>query len=329
MALPVTMYRWDDPGAPQITEGRPSEFINVFKKCLVEGYGDKQPLGWQIQFEGALNQVSFVNDIATGGSGGSYVLKSENGADEIGEKVIIQCCQSFVDFDNLVQASPKSTYKMKGGTFGYDLFPEWLVIGTSNAFYFITKMTNQTSVSSLNYLYYPAFFVGDFDKIIPSDQNRFILFGGYNGLNDHTNPGSSEYLSGQLVDSGSSSSIKGYTLESPPNFWFFTVRNLFGVGGNSIKNDTAKRETPEITFMSPSYIFNSYSDTHHETRAVNYNSATNPVVRGIMPGLFASQEVGYFNEPLYFIKSINNQLHLNLPSTGDRASAVWINLEQW
>lgn len=329
MALPVTVYRWDDPGAPQIINGRPSEFINVFKKCLVEGYGDKQPLGWAVQLEGALNQISFVNDIATGGTGGSYVLKSENGADAVGEKVIIQCCQSFVDFENLVQASPKSTYKMLGGTFGRDLFPEWLIIGTSNAFYFIAKMTSQTAVSGLNYLYYPAFFAGDFDKIIPSDQNRFILFGGYTGGSDHINPAATEYLSGKLVDGGSSSSIKGYTLESPPKLWYFTVRSLLGIGSNSIKNSTVKGETPEITFLSPSYIFNSSEEKHHETRAENYNSAKNPVVRGIMPGLFISQEVGYYNEPLYLIKSINNQLHLNLPSTGDKASAVWINLEQW
>ena len=71
MAQAVTVYRWDDPGAPQIVDGRPSEFINVFKKCLVEGYGDKQPLGWQVQLEEAINKISFINDVTAGGSGGS------------------------------------------------------------------------------------------------------------------------------------------------------------------------------------------------------------------------------------------------------------------
>ncbi|TMN67297.1 hypothetical protein CWB85_19805 [Pseudoalteromonas sp. S1727] len=329
MAQAVTVYRWDDPGAPQIVDGRPSEFINVFKKCLVEGYGEKIPLGWQVQLEEAINKISFINDVTAGGSGGSFVLKSALGGDEVGEKVIIQCCQSFIDFENIIQASPKSTYKMKGGTFGYDLFPQWLVIGTSHAFYFITKMTTHQSVSSLQNLYYPAFFVGDFNKIIPSDQNRFILFGGYTGLNDDTNPGSTAYLSGKLVDGAASSSIKGYTLDSPPSVWQYTIRTLLGSGRNNIEDSVVKKETPEITFMSPAYIFNNSYDYHRSEYAETYNSVTNPAIRGVIPGLFVSQQVGFFDEALYYTPIINNQVHLNLPSTGGRASAVWINMEQW
>ena len=48
MASPVTIYRWDDVGAPQIVDGKPSEYMNMLKKCLVEGYGSKASLGWTV-----------------------------------------------------------------------------------------------------------------------------------------------------------------------------------------------------------------------------------------------------------------------------------------
>ncbi|MEI8642731.1 hypothetical protein P4S56_00375 [Pseudoalteromonas sp. Hal056] len=38
----VNVYRWDDEGAPQIVEGRPSEFINVLKNVWLMGMGLNQ-----------------------------------------------------------------------------------------------------------------------------------------------------------------------------------------------------------------------------------------------------------------------------------------------
>lgn len=48
MALPVTMYRWDDPGAPQLSQTQGSA-VDVIKKCLIDGYGTKEPAGWVIE----------------------------------------------------------------------------------------------------------------------------------------------------------------------------------------------------------------------------------------------------------------------------------------
>ncbi len=48
MTSPVTVYRWDDPGAPQLTQTHGSA-VDVFKKCLIDGYGTKQPAGWVLE----------------------------------------------------------------------------------------------------------------------------------------------------------------------------------------------------------------------------------------------------------------------------------------
>ena len=47
MALPVTMYRWDDPGAPQLDLNNGS-MLQLLKKCLVDGYGEKLGAGWVV-----------------------------------------------------------------------------------------------------------------------------------------------------------------------------------------------------------------------------------------------------------------------------------------
>lgn len=48
MAQPVTIYRWDDPGAPQLTQTAGSA-VDVLKKCLIDGYGTKTPAGWVLE----------------------------------------------------------------------------------------------------------------------------------------------------------------------------------------------------------------------------------------------------------------------------------------
>lgn len=320
MAQPVTVYRWDDEGAPQIVDGRPSEYINLLKKCLVEGYGEKQGLGWLVQDESPLNQASFAN----AGSGGSFVLGSESGGDLAGEKIKMQCCQSFIDFDNLVQPSPFSLYR----TYYSGTFKDWMIIGTNSAFYFVIKRENQTKPSDLIYGTYPIFFVGDFKPLTPGDQSLFIFWGGHSG-SDHTNPASAQYISGQYVDGGLGRLIRTYTMDSPALQVNCAIRNLLGGGPHNSKDSVIKKQTPEITFLSPSYLSSTTRDYHYDEFAENNNSLTNPLLRGIIPGLYISQQTGYYDELLYFIKKINGVDYFNIPSTADAASAVWINLEEW
>ncbi|MBH0026274.1 hypothetical protein I6F53_04665 [Pseudoalteromonas sp. SWN29] len=55
MTQAVTVYRWDDEGAPQLDLNNGS-MLQVLKKCLIDGYGTKQGAGW------ALNEISADNN---------------------------------------------------------------------------------------------------------------------------------------------------------------------------------------------------------------------------------------------------------------------------
>ena len=48
--VPVTVYRSTDEGAPQLSAA-PGSLKTVLKACLTNGYGTKQPLGWEMQYE--------------------------------------------------------------------------------------------------------------------------------------------------------------------------------------------------------------------------------------------------------------------------------------
>ena len=45
--VPVTVYRSTDEGAPQLSAAAGS-LKTVLKACLTNGYGTKQPLGWEM-----------------------------------------------------------------------------------------------------------------------------------------------------------------------------------------------------------------------------------------------------------------------------------------
>lgn len=48
--VPVKVYKWDDIGAPALNKTA-NCMINIFKACLVTGYGTKDGAGWTAPFE--------------------------------------------------------------------------------------------------------------------------------------------------------------------------------------------------------------------------------------------------------------------------------------
>ena len=100
MAQAVTICRHTDEGAPQIVEGRPSEYYDVFKKCLVEGFGNKSPLGWTITEEHTDSPfIAFQNDINNGGSGGYFTITAANNNPI--QVMIGQSCLDFINRDTM------------------------------------------------------------------------------------------------------------------------------------------------------------------------------------------------------------------------------------
>lgn len=56
--MAISVFAWDDAGAPTLT-GEAGSLVNVFKQCLVDGYGAKTPLGWESYFNAAYTKAAF------------------------------------------------------------------------------------------------------------------------------------------------------------------------------------------------------------------------------------------------------------------------------
>ncbi|YP_010660032.1 hypothetical protein PP583_gp10 [Pseudoalteromonas phage HS6] len=174
MAQAVTVYRWDDPGAPQLTGIKPSEFLNVFKKCLVEGYGTKQPVGWSIVEESdptAAPRLVIKNDESNGGSGGVSIFYSSNDDDD--QRVYLRSGQNYIDSDNYESANGYFTFSGGSGS-GSRLPSNWILLATPTAFHFFSFSTELASRNDQGANYLPHVFTGDFISNYPSDPATYI-----------------------------------------------------------------------------------------------------------------------------------------------------------
>ena len=95
----VTVYKWDDVGAPQITTGSPTEYMNVLIKCLVEGYGTKQPVGWEVlENQASTPFLALHNNIQAGASGGKFILKAPDNGNY--DYITVTSALEYTDKDN-------------------------------------------------------------------------------------------------------------------------------------------------------------------------------------------------------------------------------------
>ncbi|ABN63064.1 hypothetical protein [Shewanella baltica] len=171
MGLPVTIYRYTDAGAPQLTNGTPSEWIDILKKVLVEGYGSKAPLGWTLEFENAgAFKVAFRNSVADGGSGFYFQFWSSTGANTAFTTMLLKCGSSMSALDVFIKPLYTRAMGMASQTKG------WEIIGTSRGFYLIPHMTTTLQMGLSNAtLYHQARFIGDIEANTTLDTSPFAI----------------------------------------------------------------------------------------------------------------------------------------------------------
>ncbi|MGL5025880.1 MAG: hypothetical protein ACRC6P_07880 [Shewanella oncorhynchi] len=333
MGLPVTMYRWDDAGAPQLSTSRkPSEVINILKKCLVEGYGDKQSLGWTKEFEDTATQKVVFRNSLTNGSGGFVRFASLGGSDAAATVMLIRTGLSMTNIDTFT----KETSLQRVISTSAFTSVQWFLIGTSTAFYFIISASNSTRMAGINLNLERGCFVGDFKSYIPGDQCKFIaLADRYDGAqpghatsydnafygNFYTSVSVSGSVSGNsamtLYGADGSAESKNYTIAcattlaldnnppaAAPKMGLFCVANVVING------------TP---------ISSSLSDT---TGVRVRNSVRTPLIRGELPGLKIEVMSRYTSETWPVTEVIDNVNHWLL-RTGSYATGLWINMVEW
>ena len=335
MAQPVTVYRWDDPGAPQITDRKPSDLINILKKCLVEGYGTKAGLGWSRVFDdSADNKCVFRNSTAQGGSGG--YLRVTYGTNNAGSTIILTPCLSMVDIDDLSQAGKPHSYSANSG------HTTWYVIGTATGFYINCAAPNIKASGYDNTQDLLGFF-GDFDSFLANDAGRFIslVFVRVTGTASTTVTPTSWSSGLQMVWYSESASVSG----SSPSYNPLNLSKANNAGGRNeyyalpafapttIATETGLNVSKPMGFYSSAFIM--LTNTNVSTSAVDSTglnlrySSESPLIRGKLPGILIEVIPRYGdtdNWPVF--ESHQGKNHLLLRSR-TRWAYAWLNLEEW
>lgn len=326
MPTPVTVYRWDDVGAPQLNTGKPSEIINVLKKCLVEGYGSKLPLDWSIVFEDNVTQkIVFQNKVAAGGSGGMVRFRSNTATDANYTVMRFVAAKSFADIDNPFQAGFEQAFQQQAA-----VQKGWVIIGTPKSFYFmicrVPALTSSGSKMSSSVTYNSHIFVGDFESFIPNDSGRFVSANGtalsdagtswFNTLDsDNAFEGTLQQLSVMRSDGGSFAMSHGLI--------------SFFRGATSSQNSEAlpKILVPVCIRVATSQsVGSNLSDTNGNN--IN-NSLLFPFLRGKLPGMFQGDYAGYSETNWPVIKTIDSKEMWLVKNASGNGCSMWIDLESW
>ncbi|MEL4391274.1 hypothetical protein [Shewanella xiamenensis] len=314
MGLPVTVFRHTDPGAPQLVDHKPSEIINLFKKCLVEGYGTKVGLGWTLEYQDAGTAKAAFRNSTTQGSGGYMRISSATGADGNDVDYRLQTCKSMTNIDTMISPTPYSTYELNKAYQSVG----WELIGTSRGFWFhiYTKYPGVTGSygfsTSTTFQYAYAFFVGDLDTIDPNDAGMFTNLRG----------------SSSTVDTGVTSFPPGYDTNfgyvflydadgSPGTYTQYRVTSPYDV---SLNRSSLTPSSVGVSMILIPMQLNIVSPTF-------FPSVTKPPCRGFVPGTYQASLIGFANESWPLDLNINGVGHTLLFMRTHQN--IWINKEQW
>lgn len=312
MPLPVTVYRWDDVGAPSIGTKTATDILNIFKKCLVEGYGAKSPLGWTIPFEDAPNNKVVFRNSTTEGSGGFVQFWDYIGTNPASSTIAFQGAVSMTGLDAFEK--PQARMLAKAAS----LMNYWVLIGTSCGFWFITHNSLTTPYGAT----YDKmiFFVGDFNAFVTNDVGRFVNLM-YSTTTDMTST-SWNYSFDSSMQAGSPL-CRIYDTDSSDNYLAYKMDGNYLTGSNN----HAGIPTVARIFNKPLMIGTVSHTSTDRLGVISSVSVIRPYYRGEIPGLLNSPQGGYSGEPWPTIETINGEQHLLM--AGYQFGRTWINLESW
>lgn len=327
-SYPVTVYRWDDPGAPQLDNGKISSFFNILHKCLVEGYGDKAPLGWTRSFYDSTNfKAAWRNNAAAGGSAGSAYFYSNTNTDVNNTLIRLTSCKSITDLGVVTGQGRLTAARFDAA------ITRWVLIGTSIGFYFysfgssIAASGNGLVNSSTDR---PAFYAGDIFSVIPTDAGKFVMFHDINTSGDNSSPSSTRSLT--TINNNAYSTNGGLMLWDADNFASATGYSYASIAqispgqGDSIENTVHPLVLNNVSVVSIQNFNGPNHSSNVDRLGVSIkNSLIRPAHRGIIPGLLVSYRSFGFNQALPLIKTQAGISYHALPIpavTGSSAAVI-------
>lgn len=318
MAQTPTVYRWDDPGAPQVVNGNYSELINIIEKCLVTGYGSKLPLGWIKGLDDPLI-CSYKNH----GTGHSVVFSSNFGVND-NTGVRVQSAHNIIDADNLEKAGWKQAFKVfEGGN------TSWVIVGTDKAFYFFSCYSGGYSMP--NTYHQTGFFVGDLSNAITGDSANFVAICSFISENFSlaTTTATSSYGTNIMflnyAEQAEFDGAKIYDVDGGAEFSLYVPHEL----AFRTKTPIPTKNTIPSNTLSKVYLFHKeYSSALDRDGTPIVESTISPAVRGSLPGL-NSTLVGH-PENMVWPATVNyGDNYLLLKTVNKDANRLILNIEAW
>ncbi|GIU24730.1 hypothetical protein TUM4637_09330 [Shewanella hafniensis] len=315
MGLPVTVYRWDDAGAPNITTMFRSGILNVIKKCLVEGYGSKSPLGWGIAEEIVGERITFSTAGATGFA-------------RIGSNSVSSYASMY--FLTGSEFTPPSTLSKLGN---FKFFQPgsnenaWILIGTSKGFYFQTwRIGANNNAREISLINGQCIWVGEIDSFFAPDP--FAMTSVCNNLNSSDTSGTKNESIG-ASDNGWWAN-RFYDLDNSGQYAEYKIGHGFvAAAGTDWQKNAGTPESTGVPIMLQDVIIrgggNPYDlDYYNKTQA---NSLTRPFVRGKLPGLFRLSCCLFSDQPWPTIYNANGVDYYCVPS--EYGVTTMIKLDSW
>lgn len=126
--VPVKVYKWDDVGAPVLDKSSGC-MMDIFKSCLVTGYGTKEGAGWAMPFEDTGIKVLRPE---VGSHTDFYLRLSSDSGTEIAAQVYLNMADANTG-DLKLQCRTNFKYA-KGQTTN-----KWILVASGRAFWFFAE----------------------------------------------------------------------------------------------------------------------------------------------------------------------------------------------
>ena len=328
MALPVTVYRWDDDGAPQLNyDTRPSEYIEILKKCLVEGYGDKVPLGWSIPFESNNGlQIVFKKDDES--SGGFVKFWAAGDSDSPGDSLLYRAATQIDGLDQDLEGAEGSGYQ--AATAGWTGVTRWILIGTKVGFYFIGSADESVPEGKMALGTYPipSFFVGDIESFYSNDLSRFTTIVGKNDSNMSSRD-SGHSLAGIDYFKQLGRMHETLGVSNPKNIEVLLPFQTYSTSKINMTPISQMVFSKVMIALVNRNVF-SFDNVHMDSEGNHVtNSDLHPAIRGTVPGMLQSHFQGFSEEIWPQERDILGQKHYLMQTWHNGACGIWVNAEAW
>ena len=268
--MAVTVYRWDDPDAPVLSNPNAGSLIGVLDACLVDGYTGKTGAGWTKAFSGT-NLAAYRQ-----GAGSMCYLRVDDGTGSF--KVKMRGYESMTDVNTGTGEFPTTTQLANGvyaaiGTSTTAANKPWIVVADNKRFYLWVGASLTTAVDiSTSTTWQALFFFGDIISFRPGDTYCCQIMG-----SDSASNGTERFgLAGALT-----SVIAGSFIERDAAQAAGAVNNGKHFDYYGASSSTTMGSTACVDYPDPITGGINLSRIHVS------NGATVKGIRGRLPGVFA------------------------------------------